>query len=157
MTDLGVELRCPTDRSTLEPVAVDSGVTFICRNCRGIWLPGELVNALAAPFRNGWVGLSVAEDERPGHACPDDDASMTAFQTGLGVMVVEHCGRCGGLWLLGATLQERNDRAGGIANYFEPFPFVPEVYLIKPAALAAGLRPDVVHGLLEESAAAWVR
>ena len=116
---------CPADNSRLRPVALADGATeYLCTRCRGLWLPGRLVQAT--------LGATALERiRRTGQPrtlhCPGDGTALQAlFHHGIEIDICPHCA---GAWLDAGEreriLQARGARsprpstlevAGGVAD-----------------------------------------
>jgi Zn-finger nucleic acid-binding protein len=146
---------CPSDGGVFQVVSIDAGSAGVCRECRGIWLPGVLIRTLKAEFRGAYVPYSTLP-EAPFVAgrCPTDQRVMAAFKYCFDA--VEWCRECGGLWLPGSVLHLLHDRARQRAGKFKPFPSAAEGRLIGPVSVVAGFDPSAVDDLLTASIGIWV-
>jgi Zn-finger nucleic acid-binding protein len=145
---------CPADGSTLESVDVEFGSAAVCRECRGIWVPGNVARAISLSQKGWRCWVPFTEAREAGATCPAGHGPMSTFEIG-GNERIDYCHGCGGIWLPGAVLQERHEDARRAAGNDDPFPNPPHGLVLGAAAVTVDIDPAVVHNLLMDSASVW--
>ena len=89
---------CPRDGEILAKTTSNGFVVFRCPECKGVWLPPELVRPAVGELDDSARGNPTEL------CCPGCRASL--FELLYQEVHIDHCPTCGGLWLDRGELEQ---------------------------------------------------
>jgi uncharacterized protein len=98
---------CPRCSSELQVMTLDGVPVHECRQCRGVWFERGELNQVADETTPdlAWIDFELWKDQELFNVaesalrCPADGQGMAAIHYGDTGVVVDHCVKCGGVWL----------------------------------------------------------